>query len=51
MIDNDKSLNLETNNIDSLSLEEVNAATKKYLRKDNFYLALVGTPEKPNVNW
>jgi predicted Zn-dependent peptidase len=39
------------NGINSLALEEVNAVAKKYLYKDNFYLALVGTGKKPEIRW
>jgi predicted Zn-dependent peptidase len=37
------------NEINSLTLEEVNAVARKYLHKDNFYLALCGTDKKPSI--
>lgn len=39
------------NEINSLTLKEVNVAARKYLHKDNFYLALCGTNKKPSVLW
>ena len=39
------------NEINSLTLEEVNAVARKYLHKDNFYLALCGTDKKPTILW
>lgn len=39
------------NEIDSLTLDEVNVTAKKYLHKDNFYLALCGTEKEPKINW
>ncbi|MDO8569376.1 MAG: pitrilysin family protein [bacterium] len=39
------------NEINSLTLEEVNAIARKYLHKDNFYLALCGTDKEPTVLW
>lgn len=46
-----RTLDYAMNGINSLTLEEVNATVKKYLRKDNFYLALCGVDEKPSVAW
>ncbi len=39
------------NEVSSLTLGEVNEAIKKYLHKDNFYLALCGTDKEPAVSW
>jgi predicted Zn-dependent peptidase len=46
-----KTVDQYMNEIDSLTLEEVNKAAKKYLHKDNFYLALCGTDKEPAVSW
>jgi len=39
------------NEISSLTLGEVNDTARKYLHRDNFYLALCGTDKKPSVSW
>lgn len=39
------------NEINSLTLEEVNVVARKYLHKDNFYLALCGTDKEPSILW
>lgn len=39
------------NEVDSLTLEEVNGVARKYLHEDNFYLALCGTDQQPSVEW
>lgn len=46
-----RTVNYFMNEVNSLTLEEVNTTAKKYLRKDNFYLALCGTEKKPSVSW
>ena len=37
------------NEINSLTLEEVNTAAKKYLHKDNLYIALCGIEKRPTI--
>lgn len=39
------------NEIESLTLKEVNKTANKYLGGDNFYLALCGTDRKPEIFW
>lgn len=46
-----RTLEYYMNKIDSLTLKEVNATAKKYLHKDNFYIALCGTDKNPNIKW
>lgn len=39
------------NEINLMTLEEINSTAKKYLHKDNFYLALCGIDKKPSNIW
>ena len=46
-----KTIDYYMNKINSLKLEDVNAMAKKYLTKDNLYIALCGTDKIPEVDW
>lgn len=46
-----RTLDFYMNEIESITLEEVNLALRKYLHKDNFYLSFCGIEKTPNVSW